>query len=403
MADDAAPSGQAPGAGTSPEGSTVLAFVADEHSEVALRGGLTEATAIMVVRRGDIHTAIRVLQNAPSPRALIVDVSHLEDPVEALEELARVCTPETDVMVVGERSDIAFYRDIVRDFGVSEYLHKPLTRDSVAQLFGPVIAGLSTDTDQRRGGRIVAVCGVRGGAGATTLAANLAFDLAEKTRGHVALLDLHLRGGTAALLLGLNPSAGLKLALENPERTDALFLERVAIPVGERLRVIATEEPIDSDPNPSHEGVERLLDILRQRFNQIVVDMPMPPQKAEWHVLARARYRILVVPPDLAGVRDAVAMRQALANMHGGTTVTVLNRAGEPGAMDARMMREGLGNPPDFVIPDLRQPLSQAANMGELAVQSSSAYRRALAPLTQEISGIAVSRRKGLFARFLRR
>ena len=109
------------------------------------------------------------------------------------------------MLVIGEDSDIGFYRDLVRNMGVAEYVHKPLTRDNVARLFVPQIAGVTMDAGASRGGSVIAVCGARGGVGTTTVAVNLALQLSEATRGHVALLDLHLRQGTTALMLGVKP------------------------------------------------------------------------------------------------------------------------------------------------------------------------------------------------------
>jgi pilus assembly protein CpaE len=55
------------------------------------------------------------------------------------------------------------------------------------------------------------------------------------------------------------------------------------------------------------------------------------------------------------------------------------------------------------IIPDLPKQLPRAANLGRPALPESAALRRALAPLTQEISGIVQRRaRSGLFGRWRR-
>lgn len=367
-----------------------LAFVEDEATETALRGGLTEITGGLQLRRGGIRAATKTLEREATPRVLLVDISGQEDPVGALEGLAAVCTPDVQVLVVGEQADIGFYRQLTRELGVTEYLHKPLTRDAVAEHFGPHVAGSAAAGAEAssRGGRVVAVCGARGGCGATTVAVNLALQLADVSHGHVALLDLHLRGGTTGMMLGVRPGTGLRVALEEPDRVDSLFLDRTAIPIGERLRLIAAEEPLDSMPRPSEEGMQRLLALLRQRFNHVVIDMPMPPGPAELPALAAARLRIMVLGPDVAGIRDVVAARKLLAV--GGTprVMTVLNRAGMPGTLKTKLVQEGLGAPPDVVIPDLPRELPRAANLGRPALRESGALRRALAPLTQEIAAV---------------
>jgi pilus assembly protein CpaE len=389
----AAPDGQI---GRSP----FLAFVCDDASEAALSGGLAQLLAQPDIRRGGVRAAIRALEREESPRLLLVDVSGESDPLEALEALAQVCAPDARVVVLGDRNDVDVYRGITRDLGAAEYLQTPLTRDRVLSLLSPLLTGSEVAAQHQRGGRITVVCGAKGGAGATTIAVNLALQLSATTHGHVALLDLHLRGGHAAMLLGVQAGAGLRTALENPQRIDALFLDRITVPLGDRLRLVAADEPLDTEPSPSAAGVSKLLDLMSRRFNNIVVDLPMPPREAERQVLALARHALVVFGPDLGGLRDAEAAKQLIGQLAGpGRTLTVLNRANMAGGLEAGLIREGLGGPPDCIIPDLPKPMARAMNRGVPAVDSSAPYRRALAPLTQEISGGASKRRRGFFRR----
>ena len=51
--------------------------------------------------RHDLH-AIKYLAKEPTPRALMVDISGVPNPVDELDNLAAVCTPDVRVLVVGE-------------------------------------------------------------------------------------------------------------------------------------------------------------------------------------------------------------------------------------------------------------------------------------------------------------
>lgn len=374
----------------------VVAYLTDEQSEAALRGGLGPLVEELQIRRGGIAAAVRAMEREPTPRVLIVDVSGIEDPAVELDALAGVCEPDVRVLVVGDRDDLPLYRRLTHELGVHEYIYKPLTRDHVARLFGPAIAGAVVERDgSGRGGRIVAVCGARGGSGATTIAGNLALAVAGASRGHVALVDLHLRGGTLGLSLGIKPGSGLRIALEHPDRVDALFLERAAIPVAERVRVIAAEEPMETNPEATAESVRRLLELLRHRFNTIVVDLATPPGMAERAVLAAARQVLIPFGPDVAGIRDALAMRRVVATQgNGAHALLVLNRAGIPGGLSTQLVEEGLNGRPDCVLPWLPKPMLKALNLGKPALHESAAFRRALSPLVREVSGAAVERRR---------
>ncbi len=294
--------------------------------------------------------------------------------------------------MIGDDSDVGFYRELVRNMGVAEYVHKPLTRDHVARLFVPQIAGIAFDTSAARGGSVIAVCGARGGVGTTTMAVNLALQLTAATRGHVALLDLHLRQGTTALLLGVKPEAGLRVALEQPERADALFLDRVSVEVNERLRLIAADEALDGTPAPTPDGMRRVLELLRRRFNYIVMDLPMPANLADLQALRAARHLLLVMSPDLAGIRDAVRLRELAAGLGTSHATIVLNRVGMPGGLQMPLIEQGLGGKPAVLIPELGKQLGRAANLGKPALGECAPFSKAIALLAQEVSGAPASR-----------
>ena len=89
------------------------------------------------------------------------------------------------------------------------------------------------------GGRAIAITGVRGGVGATTIAVNLAWHFGVTMRRHTVLLDPDTHLGATAFLLNIQPGPGLRMALEAPDRIDSLLAERAAIPAADRLHVLA--------------------------------------------------------------------------------------------------------------------------------------------------------------------
>ena len=146
------------------------------------------------------------------------------------------------------------------------------------------------------------------------------------------------------MMLGVRPGPGLRAALEEPEHVDGLLLDRVALAVGDRLRVIAAEEAMDSEPTPTAAGVKQVVKLLRQRFNVIIVDMPMPPSAAEREALLLARQALLVINPEVASLRDAQQVKRLVtAQIGGGRVLTVLNKASIAGGLSLDLVSEGLG------------------------------------------------------------
>jgi pilus assembly protein CpaE len=173
------------------------------------------------------------------------------------------------------------------------------------------------------------------------------------------------------------------------------------VKISDRVRLLAADEGPEADVAPTAEGVTRLLELLRTRCNIIVVDLRYPPGPMERHVLAIARQRVLVMRPDVASVRDVAAAKKLIGKIpNSAPVITVLNRAGAPGALKPAMITEGLGVAPDIVIPDLPRHLPRAANLGRPALKDSAALSRALAPLSQEVGGARTSRSTSWFDRF---
>ncbi|MHC2194196.1 pilus assembly protein CpaE [Bradyrhizobium diazoefficiens] len=287
------------------------------------------------------------------------------------------------------------------ELGLTEYLPKPITRDMVLDQLRPKLLGDVAHSQPDRGGHVISICGAQGGAGATSIAINLALQLAETTKAKVALLDLHLQAGETAVMLGVRPGPGLRIALENPMRADTLFLERAAIEVNERVCLISADEELDAQLDITEAGVRHVLGLLRQRFNYIVVDVPVPFPPSIHPVITLSRHVLVLLEAEVTGLRNAHALRAAVTNIAGKDRVfTLLNRADRPGGLPRAAIVKALGAEPDMVVPDLGKGMTQAVNLGIPALKHVSALRRHLAPIVREITGLGAER-KGRLRRLL--
>src|SRR4249920_1679780 len=112
----------------------IVCFVNDDLSAAALRTGLEGSN--LAVKHGTIRNVIRMLETDTELFALVADISGIDDPFIELERLSRVCPPDVRVALIGESTDIPFYRALM-ELGLSEYLPKPLTRDIVQNQLRP--------------------------------------------------------------------------------------------------------------------------------------------------------------------------------------------------------------------------------------------------------------------------
>jgi pilus assembly protein CpaE len=365
---------------------TVLAFLSDASTEQVLRDSLGDVVANgLDVRRGGVRTAISAMSKLQTPEVLIVDISGEEQPLHALGELSDVVEPGVRVLVIGDTADLDFYRHITRGMGVMEYVCKPITREAVARHFAPLITDKKLGADATRGGRVIAVIGARGGVGATTIAGNLAWYLGVNSKRHTVFVEADLHMGSGALLLGGQSGPGLRMALENPDRIDPLFVERAAQPIAERLYVLASEESLGDHPIYAKGAAQRLIETLCVRYNYVVLDIPFLPTPCNRELLNFAHHRVIVMDPTLASVRDTLRLSDLPNGPWQPQSPTILlNRQGRPGGLTRRQIEDTLKTKIDVVIPDIPKQLNESATFAKPAVTQRGPFRQAIIELARQ-------------------
>jgi pilus assembly protein CpaE len=373
-----------------------LAFVSDEQSHTTMQRSFADLkVADGTVVRGTIDTAIAELKQRGSPRFLIVDMTGIDDPMKRLRDLAEVCDPATEVVAIGDRNDIVLYRDL-KAAGIAEYFFKPLVSGVVSRLLGAVMTGI---LDQRspRTGKLVIALGVHGSVGATTIASQVGWYLAEKRDRSVIIVDLDLHGGDAALQFDTTPNHALIEALDHPERVDDLFLDRGVIKVTPRLGLLAALEPLSEATVPAEASVSMVLGELMRRYRYVIVDMPMGVALRLPQIVQSATTILLVGDCSLVSAREVLRWRERIGpNTSDRSTLHVLNKRGADGALPDSELTRALGHPPDTVI-DYDRKIARFGVMGARALAESGAMMRALTPLVRELAGAASDRPEPTF------
>ena len=117
-------------------------------------------------------------------------------------------------------------------------------------------------------------------------------------------------------------------------RADTLFLERAAIEINDRVCLISADEELDAELHITEAGVRHVLGLLRQRFNYIVVDVPVPFPPSIHPVITLSRHVLVLLEAEVTGLRNAHALRAAVTNIAGKDRVfTLLNRADRAGGL----------------------------------------------------------------------
>jgi pilus assembly protein CpaE len=378
---------------------SAMVFTRDRDAEGIIRQCLTTLIPSAEFFNGTVDAAIAQLAQRASPRLLFVDVSGSSDPVAQIKNLSEVCEPGTGVIVIGDTNDIRLYRDL-RQVGIVEYYFKPL----VSALITRTASGILTGNVEQRGsstGKLIIVIGVRGAVGATTIAASTAWHLAERHQRRVALLDLDMFAGDAALQLDAAPTHALFEALEHPERVDDLFLERATIHVTERLSLLASLENFANLMVPAEDAVLSLLGKLLRRYRYVFVDFPVDLVPRFLRVLHLPGICLLVSNATLVSARDLMRWREIIGPSSTERQVLhILNEFGAAGGLSQAEFLRATGEAPDITIP-FDRTISASSSMGVKAVLKCAALQRGLAPLFSLIAGEAAQAGRSLAERIM--
>lgn len=392
---------------TSTDQDHFLAFCMDPASNAAVDRAVGDMMLPHTsIRKGGVKDAVRYLSEHPSPKLLMVDISGSDLPLSDIDNLADVCEPGVTVIAIGERNDCGLFRDLLHH-GVADYLVKPLSPSLLQRAIGNVAEREEAAKSNSKLGKLVAVMGARGGVGATTIATSFSWIVAQQRRRRVALVDLDLQFGTVALSLDIEPSHGLREALENPDRIDSLFMDRVMTQHSDRLFVMSAEESPDETLLLDFGAVELLINELRSKFHYVVVDLPRNATPSTHQVLESATDLILVSDFSLAGMRDTMRTLGFLPTLNASSNVMiVVNRAGEhkQGEMPRSEFEKGIGRKIDFILPFDARTVANATNFGQPVAAGKGLVAKGIGDITDRLCGPAAGAgltRTGLWQKIL--
>ncbi len=222
-----------------------------------------------------------------------------------------------------------------------------------------------------RDARVLAISGVSGGAGATTLALNLAFELLNSTtsspRPSILLVELARQMGTLATYLNIEPRITVHQLLSDPSRLTLSSIRAAMTTVAPGLDVL-TGPYLDITPgsvSPRH--VFQLIELCRKMASIVILDVPCVFDDLQFETLALADQVVLVGVQTVSSVRTLKLVRETLERDEGiRDTQLVINRY-EPTmhGFSARRLAELLQVPQVFTIANDYPSVMAALNHGK--------------------------------------
>lgn len=342
------------------------------------------ARAHLKVHMGGIETAVEFYQSASTPNLIILESSAAPNALlEQLSHLSAVCDPGSKVLVIGHSNDVWLYRELLRR-GISEYIVAPV---SLADILA-VLSSIFLDPHAAPLGKSMAFIGAKGGVGSSTIAHNVAWTISNLFKNDVILADLDLPYGTANINFDQDPTLGIADAVFSPERIDEVYLDRLLAQCSDHLSLLAAPSSLDKTFDFTEDAFGELIDIAQRSAPTVVLDVPHGWTAWTRATLARADEIIIVATPELANLRNAKNLLDALRQIrpNDGPPRLILNQVGIP-------------KRPEITVADFAEPLEiepiavmgfdphlfgNAANNGRMLGETDAAN-----PISQSITEIA--------------
>jgi pilus assembly protein CpaE len=255
-------------------------------------------------------------------------------------------------------------------------------------------------------GIVVALIGAKGGVGTTTLAINLAAELAADPKANVILVDLHLYLGDVAANLDLVPDPSALWFLTRGGQASGRMWTTGPPTHRAGFRVLGLDGDLRNAEQANAEQVVFLLDALRTHYDYVVIDCGSNLGEISLAACSAADQRYIVLTDELSsllGARRRVIALQALelpSPVAGG----LLNR-GAPGA-DLPAIEDASGLKVVGQVANAWRDVYGAMERAQVLREAapSSAVRGDIARLAQMIAGHDVSdtRKKRAFFSFFR-
>lgn len=388
--------------GTNGEGDRIRTLVAasDARNQATLLSALKGSSDIEIVgATTDADVAIKVVrQRRPHVVVASLDLAPING-TELTRDI-RVNYADVSVVLVAEQSGLGAFKSAMH-VGASDFLVLPFDGEELPMAIrrayhftqerverGQVIA---TNVGGSVDGRIVVICGPKGGSGKTTVATGVAVTASKQFPGQVSLLDLDLQFGDVDLFLNLEGERNLRSLGPVLQELDREAVNSVLQTTPNGLRVLLPPTAPEDAEMFHVEDISALLLFFKRTSALTIVDTGGRIDAPLVAAAQDADLIVIVTQPELPALRDTAKFLETLERLSvtKDRVAVVVNHATRQRGFDPSIVGRTLGDKPVAVLPFDPAAVDRAANQG---VPVSSAGRGALASALEGLTHDIVER-----------
>lgn len=297
---------------------------------------------------------------------VIVDASDYQE--QGLNLVSKITSEyrNSRVVVLSDKPDIDLVIRAMR-IGASDFLSIPLIKSEFLEVLNKVYCDVTGTKPKKSKCRIVTVYSNKGGVGKTSIATNLALELAKITKENVALIDLNFQLGDVTTFLDLKPSFNISYMLQNLDKINEDFLLSTLEKYKDTsLYVLADPPYFKQSDDVQAKDIQKLFNILRDTFSYVIVDTSGSFDAKAMNALEYSDLIFFVTIVNLPALRNCQRCLELFDKLgfDANKIEVLINRYMENDEIKAEDVEEVLGKKLYWKIPNNYFTMMSAINKG---------------------------------------
>lgn len=311
------------------------------------------------------YTALNDAIATSTPDLVVIGID--EDYSQALAVIRKIHgqLPDVAIMAVSSRNDGPTILETMRA-GAGEFLNSPVEMSDLAEAV-PRVCGSKINKSHNSTSRVIAVAGVTGGVGTTSMAVNIAAYLAQDPVNSVALVDLDLSVGDADIFLDCIPEYTLIDVASNVSRLDLSLMKKSMTRHESGVYLLPRPVSLLDNEIVTPDNLGRVLSVLKSAFSHLVIDISKSYSTVDLVALNFADHILLVTQLDLPCLRNVVRLLMSFDEFHGlkEKVKVIVNRCNlQSNQITVKKAEETIGQAFYWQVPNDYQTMAAVRNNG---------------------------------------